>query len=78
MAVENALENTGDKPSDITDVILVGGSSRMPMVKDNAKIFGKEPQIFGNPDELVALGAALYAAYKSDSEVFKPITKTID
>ncbi len=76
MAVENALENTGDKPSDITDVILVGGSSRMPMVKDSlAKIFGKEPQIFGNPDELVALGAALYAAYKSDSEDLNPLQR---
>ena len=76
IAVENALENTGDKPSDITDVILVGGSSRMPMVKDSlTKIFGKEPQMFGNPDELVALGAALYAAYKSDSEDLNPLQR---
>ena len=38
-------------------------------------MFGKEPKLFGNPDELVALGAALYAAYKSDSSDLNPLQR---
>ena len=76
MAVENALARTSLEASAITDVILVGGSTRMPMVIESLKkMFGKEPKLFGNPDELVALGAALYAAYKSDSSDLNPLQR---
>lgn len=67
LAVESALANAEIKPSAITEVILVGGSTRVPAIaKSIKKIFGKEPELFGNPDESVALGAAIYAAHKSD------------
>ena len=48
----------------------------MPIVTESIKkIFKKEPKIFGNPDESVALGAAIYAAYKSDSTKLNPLQK---
>ena len=76
LAVETALSRLELKPSDITDVILVGGSTRIPAVQESiAKIFKKEPKLFGNPDESVALGAAIYAAYKSDLKNLNPLQK---
>ena len=49
--------------SDINDVILVGGMTRMPKVQDKVKeIFGKEPRKDVNPDEAVAVGAAIQAS----------------
>jgi molecular chaperone DnaK len=55
-----ALKDAGVSPSDITDVILVGGQSRMPKVQEKVKeIFGKEPRKDVNPDEAVAVGAAI-------------------
>ena len=76
MAVESALATLDLKPDDINDVILVGGSTRIPAVqKSVSKIFGKEPKLYGNPDESVALGAAIYAAYKSDSVKLNPLQK---
>ncbi len=55
-----ALKDAGVKPSDISDVILVGGQTRMPKVQDKVKeIFGKEPRKDVNPDEAVAVGAAI-------------------
>lgn len=55
-----ALKDAGVTPSDITDVILVGGQSRMPKVQEKVKeIFGKEPRKDVNPDEAVAVGAAI-------------------
>ncbi len=57
-----ALEDAGLKPSDIDKVILVGGSTRIPAVQDMVKrIAGKEPYKGINPDECVALGAAIQA-----------------
>lgn len=57
-----ALKDAGLSASDIDDVILVGGQSRMPRVQDFVKsIFGKEPRKDVNPDEAVALGAAIQA-----------------
>ena len=76
LAVETALSRIDLEASSITDIILVGGSTRMPIVSESIKkIFGKEPRIFGNPDESVALGAAIYAAYKSDSSKLNPLQK---
>lgn len=58
--VRTALKDAGMQPSDVDDVILVGGQSRMPMVQDVvAKFFGKEPRKDVNPDEAVAIGAAI-------------------
>ncbi|BBL71081.1 molecular chaperone DnaK [Methylogaea oryzae] len=57
-----ALKDAGVSPSDIDEVILVGGQTRMPKVQDFAKeIFGKEPRKDVNPDEAVAVGAAIQA-----------------
>ncbi len=61
-----ALKDAGLKSSDIDDVILVGGQTRMPQVqKKVAEIFGREPRKDVNPDEAVAVGAAIQAAVLS-------------
>ena len=58
--VAQALKDAGLAPSDIDEVILVGGSTRIPAVQEMvAKIFGREPSKGVNPDEVVALGAAI-------------------
>ncbi|MGR6848949.1 molecular chaperone DnaK, partial [Acinetobacter baumannii] len=58
--VKVALEDAGLKVSEVNDVILVGGQTRMPMVqKTVAEFFGKEPRKDVNPDEAVAMGAAV-------------------
>ncbi|WP_320534772.1 molecular chaperone DnaK [Robbsia andropogonis] len=55
-----AIKDAGIKVSDIDDVILVGGQTRMPKVQEKVKeIFGKEPRRDVNPDEAVAVGAAI-------------------
>ena len=55
-----ALADAGLKPSDIDDVLLVGGSTRVPMVQEKVEaFFGREPNKGVNPDEVVALGAAI-------------------
>jgi molecular chaperone DnaK len=62
MLVEQALSSVGLKPTDIDHVALVGGSTRMPRVREMlTKYFGFEPTSCGNVDECVALGAALFA-----------------
>jgi molecular chaperone DnaK len=61
-----AIKDSGVKVSDISDVILVGGMTRMPKVQDKVKeIFGKEPRKDVNPDEAVAAGAAIQASVLS-------------
>jgi molecular chaperone DnaK len=57
-----AIKDAGVKASDIVDVILVGGQTRMPKVQEKVKeFFGKEPRKDVNPDEAVAIGAAIQA-----------------
>ncbi len=59
---ENALKDAKMKKSDIDEIILVGGMTRMPIVQAKVKeIFGKEPKKGVNPDEVVAMGAAIQA-----------------
>ncbi len=59
---EQALKDAGLKKSDIDEVVLVGGMTRMPKVVDAVKeFFGREPHKGVNPDEVVALGAAVQA-----------------
>ena len=59
---EAALKDAGLKPGEINEVILVGGMTRMPKVAETVKtFFGKEPHKGVNPDEVVAIGAAIQA-----------------
>jgi len=58
--VENALKDAGLKTTDIDEIVLVGGMTRMPAVVEKVKqLFGKEPLKGVNPDEVVAIGAAI-------------------
>ena len=58
--MERALQDAGLKPSEVNEVILVGGATRMPKVQETVKnFFGKEPHKGVNPDEVVAIGAAI-------------------
>ncbi len=60
--VENALKDAGVTKADINEVVLVGGSSRIPAVQQLVKEYtGKEPNQSVNPDEVVAVGAAIQA-----------------
>jgi molecular chaperone DnaK len=60
---EQALKDAGLKASDINEVILVGGSTRIPKVQDIVeKFFGRKPSKGVNPDEVVAIGAAIQGA----------------
>jgi molecular chaperone DnaK len=57
---KSALKNAGLKTSDIDEIILVGGSTRIPAIQEAVKaFFGKEPSKGVNPDEVVAIGAAI-------------------
>ena len=58
--VKNALKDAKFKTSDINEIVMVGGMTRMPAVVENVKkIFGKDPMQGVNPDEVVAVGAAI-------------------
>ncbi|MBX7148258.1 molecular chaperone DnaK [bacterium] len=58
--VKKCLADAGKKPSDIVEVVLVGGQTRMPRIREEVKkFFGKEPHMGVNPDEVVAAGAAV-------------------
>lgn len=62
MLVEVALEEAGVQPSEIGKVLLVGGSTRIPLIRERLeKMFGSAPETAVNVDECVALGAALHA-----------------
>ncbi|PQO45733.1 molecular chaperone DnaK [Blastopirellula marina] len=64
--VEKALSDANLKPGDIDEVVLVGGSTRIPKVQEMVKkIFGKEPHKGVNPDEVVAAGAAIQGSVLS-------------
>jgi molecular chaperone DnaK len=59
---KRALEASGLKASDINEIIMVGGQTRMPKIQEEVKaLFGKEPNLTVNPDEVVAMGAAIQA-----------------
>ena len=64
--VKKALEDAKLTPQDINDIVLVGGSTRIPLVQQKIKeFFGKEPHKGVNPDEVVAVGAAIQAGVLS-------------
>jgi molecular chaperone DnaK len=60
--VKQTLKDANLKPEDIDDIVLVGGQTRMPLIQQKVKeLFGKEPRKDINPDEVVAVGAAIQA-----------------
>ena len=60
--VRDALKDAGMQPSDVDEVVLVGGMTRMPLVQQKVReFFGKDPHQGVNPDEVVAIGAAIQA-----------------
>jgi molecular chaperone DnaK len=64
--VRKALSDAKKSPKDIDEVVLVGGSTRVPLVQETVKkFFGKEPHKGVNPDEVVAVGAAVQAGVLS-------------
>ena len=76
MVCENVLDEANFTTNDIDEVILVGGSTRMPIVQRSVeKVFKKAPIILNRPDEAVALGAALYVAYNANPSDLNPLQK---
>jgi len=64
--VKKALQDAKKSPRDIAEVVLVGGSTRIPLVKETVKkFFGKDPHQGVNPDEVVAIGAGVQAGVLS-------------
>jgi molecular chaperone DnaK len=69
-----ALEDAGMKPSELSEVLLIGGSTRIPLVQAIVKeIFDREPNKSINPDEGVALGAAIQAGVLSGDEALQDL-----
>jgi molecular chaperone DnaK len=76
MMCEATLDEANISPEELSDVFLAGGSTRIPAVTECARrVFKKEPISSANVDEVVALGASLYAAYKSDKASLSEIQK---
>jgi len=72
--VGDALADAGLKPGEIDEVVLVGGSTRIPKVQEMVKkIFGKDPHKGVNPDEVVAIGAAIQGAIIAGQGEYKDI-----
>lgn len=75
--VERALADASVKVADIDAIILVGGGTKLPMIRSFvAKMFGKLPFININPDEVVALGAAVQSALKGKDAAIKEVILT--
>lgn len=73
MLCEATLEEAGLRIDEITKVLLAGGSTRMPIVVESIeRVFNQKPINAINVDEVVSLGAALYAAYKADRNTLTP------
>lgn len=76
MLCESVLVEAKIVKDQIEEIFLAGGSSRTPVVQSILKkFFKKPPQMLGNPDEAIALGAAIYAGYKADKKILKPEQK---
>lgn len=77
MPIRRALGDANLKRSDIDEVILVGGATRMPAVIERVgKLFGREPRCSLNPDEVVAVGAAIQAGLISKQESVEDLVVT--
>jgi molecular chaperone DnaK len=78
MLCEATVEEAKIDLSDIEGIFLVGGSTRVPLVQESVRrVFAQEPVNSENVDEVVALGAALYSAYKSDGRVLSAVQKSV-
>ncbi len=76
MCCEAAMDDAGIEPSDLKAVFMAGGSTRIPAFQESvSRVFGKEGISTANVDEVVALGAALYAAHKSDKKGLSAVQK---
>jgi molecular chaperone DnaK len=74
-SVRQALKDADVEKSDVNEIVLVGGMTRMPLVRSKVKeFFGKEPNMSVNPDEVVAVGAALQGAVLSGDKEVEDIT----
>ena len=77
VSVEKTINDSGVDFSDVLEVYMVGGSTRVPLVQETiASIFNKQPVQTVNPDEVVALGAALYAGIRGDQTKLNEAGKT--
>lgn len=75
--IERALRDASLSPSDLDAVILIGGATRMPLVKNViARMFGRMPFTNINPDETVALGAAIQSALKQRNQSLQEVILT--
>ncbi|WP_282935558.1 molecular chaperone HscC [Paenibacillus sp. RC67] len=75
--IERALRDASISPDELDAVILIGGATRMPVIKSVvSKMFGKLPYSQINPDEAVALGAAIQVALKERNEALKEVVLT--
>ena len=76
MVCESTMEEADIMPSDIQGVLLAGGSTRIPIVRESIKrVFQQEPIATANVDEVVSMGAVLYAAYKGDQSQLSALQK---
>lgn len=76
MLCEATIDEAGIEAGDIKGVFLAGGSTRIPLVQASVKrVFGQEPISSVNVDEVVALGASLYAAHKGDQSKLSAVQK---
>ncbi len=75
--IERALNDAAISPGELDAVILVGGATRMPLIRSlSAKMFSRLPTSHQNPDEVVAMGAAIQAGLKSRHHALKEIILT--
>ncbi|TVT83057.1 molecular chaperone HscC [Pseudomonas sp. H3(2019)] len=75
--IETALRDARIRPSELDEVLLVGGTTRMPMIRRMvAGLFGRFPSIALNPDESIALGAAVQAALKTRDAALEEVVLT--
>ena len=75
--IKNAISDASVKLSDIDSIILVGGATKLPIVRSFvAKLFGRLPNTALNPDEVVAIGAAVHAGLKARNESISEIVLT--
>ncbi|GGA05006.1 molecular chaperone HscC [Paenibacillus marchantiophytorum] len=75
--IERALRDAELLPEDLDTIILIGGATRMPVIKSVVgKMFGRLPYLHINPDEAVALGAAIQVALKERNEALQEIILT--
>jgi molecular chaperone DnaK len=76
---ERTLRDAGVRAADVTDVLLVGGQTRMPRVQRAVReLFGREPSRGAHPEEVVALGAALQARMLADPDARGPLPLLLD